>query len=72
MMYKCVVENPGRYCHEYPAITRSAYKAAKEVGMCQGGETVTILTKNQKEVSRVIYTPENGGKYIRVSLIGAI
>ena len=67
-MYICRVENPGKYCREYQTITRSAYKAAQEVGRFQAGETITVLTSYGKEISRAIYTPEDGGKYIRVSL----
>ena len=41
---------------EYETSSRSAMRAAKQFGRCEGGERVTV------------WTPENDGKYIRVQI----
>lgn len=66
--YICTISSNSSNEREYEVSTRSAMKAAMEFGRCEGGETVTILTKGGKPISRVIWHPEQGGKYIRVSL----
>ena len=43
-------------------------KAAKELGRCEDGEEVTIYAKSGKPVSRVCWTPENGGRYYKTSI----
>lgn len=67
-MYKCIITSDSSSGREYDVNTKSAYKAAQELGRCEGGETVTITTKGGRELSRVIWTPENGGRYIRVNI----
>ena len=67
-MYKCIITSNSSWGREYDVTTRSAYKAAQELGRCEGGEKVTITTQSGRELSRVIWTPEDGGRYIRVNL----
>lgn len=67
-MYKCIITSNSSAGREYEVNTKSAMKAALEIGRCEGGETVTITTKGGRELSRVIWTPENGGRYIRVNI----
>lgn len=64
--YICIVESNSSYPREYPVTTSSAYKAAGLYGRCEGGETVTIVNKSGRVISRVQYTPQDGGEYIRV------
>ena len=66
-MYKCVIWSNSSYNREYTVKTRSAMRAAMEFGRCDGGEVVQIETMTTGRVlSRVQWTPEYGGKYIRV------
>lgn len=67
-MYKCIITSNSSAGREYDVNTKSAMKAAQELGRCEGGETVTITTKGGRELSRVIWTPEDGGQYIRVNI----
>ena len=67
-MYKCIITSNSSAGREYDVNTKSALKAAQEFGRCEGGETVTITTKGGRELSRVIWTPESGGRYIRVNI----
>ena len=67
-MYICKIWSNSSAGREYEVSTKSAMKAAQEFGRCEGGETVTITTKSGRELSRVIWTPENGGRYIRVNI----
>lgn len=67
-MYKCIIASNSSAGREYDVNTKSAMKAAQEFGRCEGGETVTITTKGGRELSRVIWTPEDGGRYIRVNI----
>ena len=68
-MYKCVIwsnNNPGR---EYKVKTRSAMRAAREYGRGEYGEIVQIETLTSGcIISRVQWTPENGGRYVRVTV----
>lgn len=66
-MYKCIIESNGSSPREYDVETRSAMTAAQRLGRGEGGETVTITNKAGRILSRVAWTPENGGKYIRVT-----
>ena len=66
--YICTISSNSSNEREYEVSTRSAMKAAMEFGRCEGGETVTILTKSGNPISRVIWHPEGGSKYIRVGL----
>lgn len=66
-MYKCVIWSNISHEREYTVKTKSAMKAAMELGRCEGGEVVQIETMTTGRVlSRVQWTSENGGKYIRV------
>ena len=66
-MYKCVIWSNNSCEREYTLKTRSAMRAAMEFGRCEGGEAVQIETMTTGRVlSRVQWTPEYGGKYIRV------
>ena len=67
-MYICKIWSDSSAGREYDVNTKSAMKAAQELGRCEGGETVTITTKGGRELSRVIWTPEDGGRYIRVNI----
>lgn len=67
-MYNCIITSDSSSSREYDVNTKSAMKAALELGRCEGGETVTITTKGGRELSRVIWTPEDGGRYIRVNI----
>ena len=68
-MYKCVIwsnNNPGR---EYKVQTRSAMCAAQEHGRGEYGEIVQIETLTTgRVISRVQWTLDNGGKYIRATV----
>lgn len=66
-MYKCIIWSNNRHDREYTVRTKSAMRAAMELGLCEGGEIVQIETMTTGRVlSRVQWTPESGGKYIRV------
>ena len=66
-MYKCVIWSNNSCEREYTVKTRSAMRAAMELGRGEGGEVVQIETMTTSRVlSRVHWTPEDGGKYIRV------
>ena len=65
--YIITVINPTAY-REYETSSRSAMRAAKQFGRCEGGERVTVWTRGGKAISRVVWTPENDGKYIRVQI----
>lgn len=67
-MYICKIWSNSSLGREYDVNTKSAMKAAQELGRCEGGEVVTITTKGGRELSRVIWTPENRGRYIRVNI----
>lgn len=65
--YIITVINPTAY-REYEGSSRSAMRAAEQFGRCEGGERVTVWTRGGKAISRVVWTPEDGGKYIRVQI----
>ena len=66
-MYKCVIWSNGSHEREYTVTSKSAMRAAIELGRCEGGEVVQIETMTTGRIlSRVQWTPEDGGKYIRV------
>lgn len=66
-MYKCVIWSNNSDEREYTVKTRAAMRAAMELGRGDGGEVVQIETMTTGRVlSRVQWTPEDGGKYIRV------
>ena len=66
-MMKCVIWSNSSYPREYRVDTRSAMVAAGEFGRCEGGEVVQIETLTTgRVISTVQWTPEDGGKYVRV------
>ena len=68
-MMKCVIWSNSSYPREYRVGTRSAMVAAGEFGRCEGGEVVQIETLTTgRVISRIQWTPEDGGKYIRVTV----
>lgn len=68
-MYKCVIWSNSSNGREYEVKTKSAMKAAAELGRCEGGEVVQIETMTTgRVISRVKWTPEDGGKYLRVGI----
>ena len=68
-MYKCVIWSNNSHGREYTVATRSAMYAAREYGRCECGEIVQIETlTSSRVISRVQWTPENGGKYVRVTV----
>ena len=68
-MTKCVIWSDSSYPREYKVHTRSAMAAAKWFGRCENGEVVQIETMTTgRVISRVQWTPEDGGKYIRVTV----
>ena len=64
-MYKCIIWSNSTHGREYEVSTKSAMKAAVELGRCEGGEVVQIQTATGRILSEVRWTPENGGKYYR-------
>ena len=67
MKYKVIVTSNFSYGREYETDSKSAMKAAQEYGRCEGGESVKVCTKSGKVLSEVRWSPEDGGKYWRVS-----
>lgn len=68
-MMKCVIWSDSSFPREYQVCTKSAMVAAKELGRCEGGEMVQIETMRAgRVISRVQWTPEDGGKYVRVTV----
>lgn len=66
-MYKCVIWSNNSCEREYTVKTRSAMRAAIELGRGDGGEVVQIETITTGRVlSRAQWMPEDGGQYIRV------
>ena len=63
--YKCYIHCNGGWDREYDVDTKSALKCAEMYGRCDGGEVVTVATKSGRILSRVRWTPEDGGRYYR-------
>lgn len=61
--YICTITSNSTNGREYNVTTSSAYKAAAELGRCEGGETVTITTPGGRIVSRAVYSPETRDYY---------
>jgi hypothetical protein len=66
-MYKCIIWSNSSYGREYNVNTKSALKAAKMFGRCEGGEVVQIRTASSKVISEARWSPEGGGKYYRTT-----
>lgn len=68
-MYKCIIWSNSSHAREYEVETKSAMKAANELGRAEGGEVVEIRTlKSNRVLSRVQWTLEDGGKYYRCEI----
>lgn len=67
-MYKCIIWSNSSHEREYDVATKSAYKAAQELGRCEGGEVVEIRNQSGRVLSRARWTPEDGGKYYRCEI----
>ena len=68
-MYKCIIWSDNNRGREYTVATRSAMCAAREYGRCAYGEIVQIETLvSGRVISRVQWTPDNGGRYVRVTV----
>ena len=68
-MYKCVIWSNNSHSYEYTVAARSAMRAAREYGRGEYGEIVQIETlTTSRIISRVRWTPENGGRYVRVTV----
>ena len=68
-MYKCVIWSNNSRGREYKVQTRSAMCAAREYGRGEYGEIVQIETLDTgRIISRVQWTPDNGGGYVRVTV----
>ena len=68
-MMKCVIWSDSSYPREYRVNTRSAMAAAKKFGRCENGEVVQIEAMTTgRVISRVQWTPEDGGTYVRVAV----
>lgn len=66
-MYTCVIYSNSSHGREYTVNTKSARKAAAELGRAEGGEMVIICRpKSRRVISAAAWTPENGGQYISV------
>lgn len=68
MKYICKIYSNSSTGREYETDSKSAMQAAKTWGRCEGGEVITVTTKSGRELSRVVWSPENGGQYIRVTI----
>ena len=67
--YKAIITSNSADAREYIVSSKSAMKAAQEYGRAEGGEVVTVTTvKTGRIISRVRWTPEDGGRYYRVSV----
>ena len=68
-MYKCVIRSNNSHGREYTVATRSAMCAAREYGRGEYGEIVQIETLTTgRIISRVQWTLDNGGKYVRATV----
>ena len=68
-MYKCVIWSNNSHDRKYTVATTSAMCAAREYGRGEYGEIVQIETLTTgRIISRVQWTPENGGRYVRVTV----
>ena len=66
MRYIATVYSNSTHEREYEFNSRSAINAANLYGRCESGEVVTVRTLSGREISRAVWTPENGGRYLRV------
>ena len=62
-MYQAVISSNSSHERAYEVSSRSAIKAAMDLGRCEGGEVVRIYNKAGRLLSEARWTPEDGGKY---------
>ena len=62
----CTITSNNSADREYEVTTTSAMACAREFGRCEASETVTVSRKSGRILSRVLWTPEDGGHYYRV------
>lgn len=68
-MYKCEIWSNDRLVRQYWVKSRSAMQAARIYGCCELGEVVEIKgIRSGRVLSAVRWDPEDGGKYIRVTV----
>lgn len=68
-MYVCEIWSYGSLLRRYEVESRSAMQAARQYGRCELGEVVEIKTiRTGRVLSAVRWDPEDGGKYIRVTV----
>lgn len=67
-MYYCIIWSNNSYGRLYEVETKSAMKCASMFGRCEGGEVVSVCRQNGHILSRVVWSPENGGEYVRVTV----
>ena len=68
MRYIATVYSNSTHEREYEFNSRSAINAANLYGRCESGEVVTVRTLSGREISRAVWTPESGGRYLRVAV----
>ena len=68
MKYKVVITSNFSLGREYETDSRSALKAAEQYGRFEGGEVVTVCNKSGRVIDKAVFTPEDGGKYVKVAL----
>ena len=72
--YIAVIESHSTAARYYGVDSSSAMQAAQAYGRCEGGERVTVYRANRNgapatpAISGVRWTPEDGGKYYRVTV----
>lgn len=66
--YNCHITSNNCFLRVYHVNTSSAMWCAKEFGRCESGEAVTVYAKSGKPVSRVLWSSEHGGHYVRVKV----
>lgn len=64
--YICIVRSPSTYAREYTVTTSSAYKAAQELGRCEGGEVVEIVRPRSGRVVSAVVWSSAARRYYRV------
>ena len=68
-MYVCEIWSNDSQVRRYRVESRSAMQAARQYGRCELGEVVEVKTiRTGRVLSAVRWTPEDGGKYIRVTV----
>lgn len=67
MKYICRISSNSSAGREYEVETKSAMKCAERFGRYEGGEIVTVTNKHGRVIDRAAYSPEDGGKYYKVT-----